>query len=168
MCPRRRTGCGKSVGRSSETGSHSVSAAARRAGGSRSSRPNCPRPARNAAASCSDAAPRAVRRSPLSRSSTAKGAGSRCGRTSSSARGSAVADWSVQNVADTEWWVNDKFGSRTMLVPSGSQVGARVHVFEPGKPSTLYHRESEQEGFLVIEGECLLLVEGEEVQLGPW
>jgi uncharacterized cupin superfamily protein len=79
-----------------------------------------------------------------------------------------VADWFVQNVADTEWWVNDKFGSRTMLVPSGSQVGARVHVFEPGKPSTLYHRESEQEGFLVIEGECLLIVEGEELRLGPW
>jgi uncharacterized cupin superfamily protein len=79
-----------------------------------------------------------------------------------------VADWFVRNVADTEWWVNEKFGSRTMLVPSGSQVGARVHVFEPGKPSTLYHRESEQEGFLVIEGECLLVVEGEEVRLGPW
>lgn len=79
-----------------------------------------------------------------------------------------MADWFVQNVADTEWWVNDKFGSRTMLVPPGSQVGARVHVFEPGKPSTLYHRESEQEGFLVIEGECLLIVEGQEVRLGPW
>jgi len=79
-----------------------------------------------------------------------------------------VAEWSVTNVADTEWWVNDKFGARTMLVPPSSQVGARVHVFEPGKPSTLYHRESEQEGFLVIEGECLLIVEGEEVKLGPW
>ncbi|MFZ0342346.1 MAG: cupin domain-containing protein [Gaiellaceae bacterium] len=79
-----------------------------------------------------------------------------------------MADWFVRNVADAEWWVNEKFGSRTMLVPSGSQVGARVHVFEPGKPSTLYHRESEQEGFLVIEGECLLVVEGEEVRLGPW
>jgi uncharacterized cupin superfamily protein len=55
-----------------------------------------------------------------------------------------------------------------MLVPHGSQVGVRVHVFEPGKPSTLYHRESEQEGFLVVEGECLLVVEGEERRLGPW
>jgi uncharacterized cupin superfamily protein len=79
-----------------------------------------------------------------------------------------VADWSVQNVADTEWWVNEKFGNRTMLVPDESQVGVRVHVHEPGRPSTLYHRESEQEGFLVIEGECLLIVEGEERRLGPW
>jgi uncharacterized cupin superfamily protein len=79
-----------------------------------------------------------------------------------------VADWFVRNVADTEWWVNEKFGARSFLVPEGSQVGARVHVFEPGKPSTLYHRESEQEGFLVVEGECLLVVEGEELRLGPW
>ena len=41
-------------------------------------------------------------------------------------------------------------------------------MLEPGKPSTLYHRESGQEGFLVVEGECLLLVEGEERRLGPW
>ena len=55
-----------------------------------------------------------------------------------------------------------------MLVPHGSQVGARVHVLEPGKPSTLYHRESEQEGFLVVEGECTLIVEGEERLLRAW
>jgi len=79
-----------------------------------------------------------------------------------------VPDWFVRNVADNEWWVNEKFGARTMLVPEGSQVGVRVHVLEPGKPSTLYHRESVQEGFLVIEGECLLIVEGEERLLRPW
>ena len=79
-----------------------------------------------------------------------------------------MPDWSVQNVRDSEWWVNEKFGNRTMLVPDDSQVGVRVHVHEPGKPSTLYHRESEQEGFLVVEGECLLIVEGEEVPLRAW
>jgi uncharacterized cupin superfamily protein len=79
-----------------------------------------------------------------------------------------VPDWSVQNVRDIPWWVNDKFGARTMLVPHGSAVGARVHVLEPGKPMTLYHRESEQEGFLVVEGECLLIVEGEERPLRRW
>jgi uncharacterized cupin superfamily protein len=79
-----------------------------------------------------------------------------------------VPDWFVRNVVDNEWWVNDKFGARTMLVPEGSRVGAHIHVLEPGKPSTLYHRELEQEGFLVIEGECLLIVEGEERLLRPW
>jgi uncharacterized cupin superfamily protein len=79
-----------------------------------------------------------------------------------------VPDWFVRNVADNDWWVNEKFGARTMLVPDDSPVGARVHVLEPGKPSTLYHRETDQEGFLVIEGECVLVVEGEERPLRPW
>jgi quercetin dioxygenase-like cupin family protein len=79
-----------------------------------------------------------------------------------------VPDWYVRNAVDNEWWVNEKFGAETMLVPPGSQVGARVLVLEPGKPSTLYHRETGQEGFLVVEGECLLIVEGEERPLRPW
>ena len=79
-----------------------------------------------------------------------------------------MADWYVSNVADTEWWVNEKFGARTYLVPDDAEVGVRVHVLEPGKPSTLYHRESDQEGFLVVEGECLLIVEGEERPLRQW
>jgi uncharacterized cupin superfamily protein len=79
-----------------------------------------------------------------------------------------VPDWFVRNVADNEWWVNEKFGARSMLVPHGSEVGVRIHVLEPGKPSTLYHRESGQEGFLVVEGECLLIVEGEERPLRVW
>ncbi|MGH3008010.1 MAG: cupin domain-containing protein [Gaiellaceae bacterium] len=79
-----------------------------------------------------------------------------------------MAEWYVRNVADNEWWVNEKFGPRSFLVPEESQVGVRVHVLEPGKPSTLYHRERGQEGFLVIEGECLLLVEGEERTLRQW
>ena len=80
-----------------------------------------------------------------------------------------MPDWFVRNVADNDWWVNEKFGARTMLVPQGgAQFGARVHVLEPGKPSTLYHRETDQEGFLVVEGACLLIVEGEERPLRKW
>jgi uncharacterized cupin superfamily protein len=79
-----------------------------------------------------------------------------------------VADWYVRNVADGEWWVNEKFGAESFLVPGGSEVGVRVLVLEPGKPSTLYHRESGQEGFLVVEGECLLIVDGEEPRLRQW
>jgi uncharacterized cupin superfamily protein len=79
-----------------------------------------------------------------------------------------VADWYVRNVAENDWWVNEKFGAESFPVPGGSQVGVRVLVLEPGKPSTLYHRESGQEGFLVIDGECLLIVEGEERPLRRW
>jgi len=81
-----------------------------------------------------------------------------------------VADWYVQNVGEFPWFVNEKFGARSFLVPfeEDIQFGVRVHVLEPGKPSTLYHRETEQEGFLVVEGECLLVVEGEERPLRRW
>ena len=79
-----------------------------------------------------------------------------------------MADWFVRNVADSDWFVNEKFGSRTMFVPGGEAFGARVHVLEPGKPSTMYHRETGQEGFLIVEGECLLIVEGEERTLKQW
>ena len=38
----------------------------------------------------------------------------------------------------------------------------------PGQPSGLYHAETSQEDFLVLTGECVLLVEGEERSLGAW
>jgi len=81
-----------------------------------------------------------------------------------------VADWYVHSVGEFPWFVNEKFGARGFLVPFDDdvQVGVRVHVLEPGKTSTLYHRETGQEGFLVVEGECLLIVEGEERPLKRW
>ncbi len=81
-----------------------------------------------------------------------------------------MADWYVHNVREFPWFVNEKFGARGFLVPFDDdvQVGVRVHVLEPGKPSTMYHRETGQEGFLVVEGELLLIVEGEERTLKQW
>jgi uncharacterized cupin superfamily protein len=48
------------------------------------------------------------------------------------------------------------------------QLGINVSVLEPGQPLGLYHRENQQEGFLVLSGECLLIVEGQERRLGAW
>jgi uncharacterized cupin superfamily protein len=48
------------------------------------------------------------------------------------------------------------------------QLGFRVAVLEPGRPSTLYHAESVQEDFLVLAGECVARVEGEERRLRQW
>ena len=48
------------------------------------------------------------------------------------------------------------------------QLGINLNVLEPGEPLGLYHRENHQEGFLVLAGECLLLVEGEERPLKAW
>ena len=56
------------------------------------------------------------------------------------------------------------FESREHAFP---QVGINLSVVEPGESNCLYHSESQQEAFLVLTGECTLLVEGEERPLGP-
>lgn len=90
--------------------------------------------------------------------------------------------WFVVNVRDAAWLRNDAFGARCTFEADGriaraqphlrvqqhAQLGIRLHVLEPGKPSTMYHRESDQEDFLVLDGECLLIVEGEERHLRTW
>jgi len=48
------------------------------------------------------------------------------------------------------------------------RVGFKLQVLLPGKPSTTYHRESDPEDFLVLSGECLLIVEGKERRLRAW
>ena len=47
-------------------------------------------------------------------------------------------------------------------------LGVKLRVLEPGQPNGLYHSENQQEAFLVLSGECRLLVEGEERVLRPW
>jgi uncharacterized cupin superfamily protein len=79
--------------------------------------------------------------------------------------------WFVVNVRDGEWWVSEKFGSGCLFESEQlpfPQLGINIAVMEPGQPNCLYHSESEQEAFLVLAGECKLLVEGEERTLGPW
>ena len=79
--------------------------------------------------------------------------------------------WFVVNVRDTVWLTSDTRGSmcpfegREVWFP---QLGIRLCVLEPGQPNALYHSESQQEAFLVLSGECRLLVEGEERLLRPW
>jgi uncharacterized cupin superfamily protein len=48
------------------------------------------------------------------------------------------------------------------------QLGVALAVLEPGRPSGLYHAESAQEDFLVLSGECVARVEGEERVLRQW
>ena len=39
------------------------------------------------------------------------------------------------------------------------ELGMNVRVLRPGQPASLYHRESAEEAFLVIDGECVAIVE---------
>ena len=48
------------------------------------------------------------------------------------------------------------------------QLGINIQVIGPGEPMAMYHWEADQEDFLVISGEALAIVEGEERPMGPW
>jgi uncharacterized cupin superfamily protein len=79
--------------------------------------------------------------------------------------------WFVVNVRDTRWFTSDSRGSACSFQSPSSpfpQFGINLRVLEPGQPNALYHSDSEQEAFLVVSGECRLLVEGEERVLRPW
>ena len=84
----------------------------------------------------------------------------------------AVTDgWFVVNVSDAAWVTNEHFASAGIVEAEEApfrQLGYTLAVLQPGQPSALYHRESNQEDFLVLAGECLLLIEGEERPLGAW
>jgi len=78
--------------------------------------------------------------------------------------------WFVVNAKEARWLEHKTFGSGTTFEgdPEFKELGINIGVLEPGQPLCLYHRESAQENFLVLWGECLLLVEGEERQLKAW
>jgi uncharacterized cupin superfamily protein len=83
----------------------------------------------------------------------------------------ASEGWFVVNVRDAAWVNSETFGDACVFegdaVPFG-QIGYTLAVLQPGQPNGLYHREPNQEDFLVLAGECLLLVEGEERGLKAW
>jgi len=90
-------------------------------------------------------------------------------------RGSGLAPasdgWFVVNVRDASWLTHDVFGSDCGFesdVAEFAELGIRLQVLLPGQPNGLYHREDTQEDFLVLAGECLLLVENEERRLRAW
>ena len=77
--------------------------------------------------------------------------------------------WFVLNAREAAWRDSD-FGAYTRFEGDVHfpQIGINVSVLAPGQPSCMYHGEDEQEDFLVLSGECLLLVEGEERLLKAW
>jgi uncharacterized cupin superfamily protein len=79
--------------------------------------------------------------------------------------------WFVVNVREAAWMTNEHAGPACILEGGPyafPQIGYTIGVLQPGRPSGLYHREANQEDFLVLAGECLLLVEGQERRLTAW
>ena len=78
--------------------------------------------------------------------------------------------WFVINARDAAWIHNEKFGAGVTFegTPQFPQYGINIQVMWPGQPNCYYHAEEGQEDFLVLSGECLLLVEGQERRLKAW
>jgi uncharacterized cupin superfamily protein len=80
--------------------------------------------------------------------------------------------WFVVNVRDAAWVTNETLGDACTFEGDGTppfgEIGYTLGVLRPGVASGLYHRESNQEDFLVLAGECVLLIEGEERHLRAW
>jgi uncharacterized cupin superfamily protein len=78
--------------------------------------------------------------------------------------------WFVVNAREARWIHNEKFGAGVTFEGRSpfAQYGINVQVMWPGQPNGFYHAEEAQEDFLVLSGECLLLIEGEERPLKAW
>ena len=79
--------------------------------------------------------------------------------------------WFVLNACHAQWWRHETFGSVVTFEGDDAEfreLGINIHVLAPGQPNCMYHGENAQEDFLVLSGECLLLVEGEERPLKQW
>jgi uncharacterized cupin superfamily protein len=78
--------------------------------------------------------------------------------------------WFVLNAKDASWFDGD-LGKYTGFEGGESrfpQLGININILAPGEAMTMYHRENAQEDFLVLAGECLLIVDGAERPLKRW
>jgi uncharacterized cupin superfamily protein len=88
----------------------------------------------------------------------------------------ASTGWFVMNARDARWFERPGQGYSLPLTGSDEHeaetffpmLGMAIRVMGPGEPSTTYHWETEQEDFLVLAGEALLIVEGREYPLKQW
>ncbi len=78
--------------------------------------------------------------------------------------------WFILNARDARWYHGP--GRSAFCDFEGdmdfAQLGLNLSVLEPGVQMAMYHWEADQEDFLVLAGEALLVVEGEERPLRQW
>jgi len=78
--------------------------------------------------------------------------------------------WFVLNARDARWRAVKGRGAYSVFEGELDfpQVGVHLVALEPGDAMSMYHWEEDQEDFLVLAGEALLVVEGEERPLAQW
>lgn len=86
------------------------------------------------------------------------------------------AGWFVMNARDARWFDNPGRGASVPLTGCDEyeaetffpMLGIAIRVVGRGEPTSVYHWETEQEDFLVLSGEGILIVEGQERPLRQW
>jgi uncharacterized cupin superfamily protein len=83
--------------------------------------------------------------------------------------------WFVVNAREAQWWEREGRGVLCEFEGAGfegatdfEQLGVNLTILGPGEPMAMYHRENDQEDFLVLAGEAIAIVEGEERLLRRW
>jgi uncharacterized cupin superfamily protein len=78
--------------------------------------------------------------------------------------------WYVVNARDVPWRAAEGRGAYSMLEsdPEFEQYAAHLVTLAPGEAMAMYHWEADQEDFLVLAGEAVLVIEGEERPLRRW
>ena len=90
--------------------------------------------------------------------------------------------WFVVNARQARWFQREGRGDLLPLTGnfetddeaewhrllSFPQFGVNLFVLQPGEPMAVYHGEDAQEDFLVLRGDCLVVIEGQERALKQW
>jgi len=78
--------------------------------------------------------------------------------------------WFIVNVSEARWKENPRFGKFCAFEGEARfpHFGLNIHLLEANQPACMYHRESQQEDFLVLSGSCRVIVEGVERELKQW
>ncbi|HWF73497.1 MAG TPA: cupin domain-containing protein [Solirubrobacteraceae bacterium] len=77
----------------------------------------------------------------------------------------------ILNVAGARAFSHSRHATMIDFEPEGVRwpdTGVNIQVMEPGQPNCRYHSEAVQEDFLVLEGECIVILDGEERPLKQW
>ncbi len=80
----------------------------------------------------------------------------------------------ILNLADAPGWSHSRRALQLQLEPvdvedrAWPETGVNVQIMQPGQPNCRYHREPVQEDFLVLHGECIAILDGEEHALRQW
>ncbi|HWI71800.1 MAG TPA: cupin domain-containing protein, partial [Baekduia sp.] len=79
--------------------------------------------------------------------------------------------WFIINLEEIAWETVEGGGTWCVFESPHTPrnpLGIGVHVLPPGEAPGFYHWESDQEGFLVLSGACVAVVEGQERRMGRW